>query len=111
MGLVKNIYSLLLTSILATGCGGGVGLNVNGPAILHVDDSTGPTQEYSTIQAAVNAARPADTVLVHDGNYRGFTVYDSGKISSPIMITAQGNAAVINRPNGNGEGITLSNSN
>ena len=112
MGMVKIILSFLLTSFLATGCGGETGITTGGsPTVRHVDDNAGPTQEYSTIQAAVNAARPGDTVLVHDGSYRGFTVYTSGAASNPIVITAQGSAAVIKRPNGNGEGITLSDAN
>ena len=31
----------------------------------------GAGQEYSTIQAAANAVKPGDTVLVFDGNYTG----------------------------------------
>jgi parallel beta-helix repeat protein len=103
-------FFLLAFFALATGCGGGLGISTGGsPAVRQVDDSAGPTQEYSTIQAAVNAARPGDIVLVHDGNYRGFTVYTSGTASNPIVIRAKGSAGAITRPNGNGEGITLNN--
>lgn len=107
MGMTRFVPSTLLAAFLATACGG-VSLDMDGnPALRQVDDNAGPAREYVSIQAAVNDARPGDTVLVHDGNYRGFTVYASGKASSPITIRAAGTAAVIDRPNGNGEGITL----
>lgn len=105
-----SLFFPLAAVALVAGCGGGAGINTDdNPTVRQVDDDSGTTQEYSSIQAAVNAARPGDTVLVHDGNYRGFTVYTSGKPSSPITIRAAGNGAVIDRPNGNGEGITLNN--
>lgn len=34
-----------------------------------VDDTPGPTQEYTTIQACANVAQPGDTCLVYPGNY------------------------------------------
>ena len=104
------LFFLLASFALATGCGGGVGINTDGnPTVRQVDDDRGPTQEYSSIQAAVNATRPGDTVLVHDGNYRGFAVYSGGTAASPVTIKAAGNGAVIDRPNGNGEGVTINN--
>ena len=103
------IFPLAAVALVA-GCGGGAGINTDdNPAVRQVDDDPGPTQEYSSIQAAVNAARPGDTVLVHDGNYRGFAVYSGGTATRPVTIKAAGSGAVIDRPNGNGEGITLNN--
>ena len=78
--------------------------------VLCVDDTAGANQEYSTIQAAVNVVRPGDTILVHDGNYSGFSISADGTASSRIAIKAQGSSAVINQANSSGEGITLSNS-
>jgi parallel beta-helix repeat protein len=77
--------------------------------VLCVDDTAGPTQQYATIQAAVNVAIAGDTVLVYDGTYTGFVVSASGTSSNPIVIKAQGSSAVINQPNSRGEGITISN--
>lgn len=77
--------------------------------VLCVDDTPGVTQEYSSIQAAVNAARPGDTVLVYDGTYQGFRVSSSGTSSSRITIMAQGSSALISQANSSGEGITISN--
>jgi hypothetical protein len=38
--------------------------------ILCVDDTPGPTQEYSTISAALDAASAGDTVAIYNGVYR-----------------------------------------
>lgn len=84
-------------------------LDCTGATVLCVDDSPGTNQEYSTIQQAVDAARGGDTVLVHDGSYRGFVVTASGTPTSRIVVKAAGGAAVIDRVNGSNEGITLSN--
>lgn len=84
-------------------------LDCGSPTVLCVDDTAGATQEYATIQNAVDIARAGDTVLVHDGAYRGFTVVASGAPSNRIVIKAAGASAVVNQPNGNNEGITLSN--
>ena len=58
----------------------------------------GAGQEYSTIQAAVNAAVAGDTVLVFDGDYAGFEINKSGQQLSPITIKAAASNAVINSP-------------
>jgi hypothetical protein len=79
--------------------------------VLCVDDTPGATQEYSSIQAAVNAARPGDTVLVYDGSYQGFRVAASGTSSSRITIMAQGGSALISQANSSGEGVTISKAN
>src|SRR5262245_55701404 len=74
-----------------------------------VDDTAGANQEYSTIQAAVNAAQPGDTVLVFDGTYQAFQVTKSGTSAAPIVITAQANDATITSSGSSGDGILLSN--
>ena len=79
--------------------------------VLCVDDTAGASQEYSTIQAAVNVVRPGDSILVYDGTYSGFSISADGASSSRIVIKAEGSSAVINQTNSNGEGITLSNAN
>ncbi len=94
-------YNWTFTTSAPLACGGAT--------VLCVDDTAGATQEYSTIQSAVNVARPGDTVLVYDGTYTGFTIAASGTSSNPIVIKAQGSSALINQANSNGEGITISN--
>lgn len=69
----------------------------------------GSGQEYSTIQAAVDAAQAGDTVLVYDGNYAGFHITNkSGTSSAPITIRTLGNNAVIDRADAGGDGILFS---
>ncbi len=69
----------------------------------------GSGQEYVTIQSAVNAAAAGDTVLVMDGSYAGFSLSKSGTSSSPIIIKANGDGAVIDTDGSTGDGIFLSN--
>ena len=74
-----------------------------------VAPTSGSNREYSTIQAAVNAAVAGDTVQVFDGNYVGFSISRSGTASARITVRAAGNAAVIDRVSSAGEGIRVSN--
>jgi hypothetical protein len=73
----------------------------------------GSGQEYSNIQAAVDASKPGDIVLIFGGTYRGFRVTQSGSTSKPIVIKAKDNDnVVINQaePGGSGEHVRINNS-
>src|SRR3989344_111837 len=59
-------------------------------AVRCVDDTAGSTQEYLTIQAAVNAAIAGDTVLVYPGTYR-----ESVKAKSGVKIQSQTEHAAV----------------
>ena len=96
-------YSWSFTTSVPLACGSST--------VLCVDDSPGASQEYSTIQAAVNVVRAGDTILVYDGNYSGFSISADGTSSSRIVIKTNGGPVVINQTNSSGEGITLSNAN
>jgi hypothetical protein len=74
-----------------------------------VDVVAGPTQEYSTIQAAANIASPGDTILVFDGSYVGFQISQSGTSSQPIVVRAKGSGAVIDRSGPTGDGVRFQN--
>jgi hypothetical protein len=79
-------------------------------ATVHcVDDTAGPTQEYATIQAAVDAAQAGDLVLVFDGSYAGFQVTAGGTAAAPLVIRASGTGAVVDRDGPTGDGIRLEN--
>lgn len=69
----------------------------------------GAGKAYSTIQAAVSAAQPGDTVLVDNGNYVGFVASRSGTPAARITIRAVGSNVVIDRSNPDGNGISITN--
>jgi len=79
------------------------------PNVRCVDDAPGPTQEYSTIQAAADASAAGDTVVVHPGAYAGFQVDPSGAAGSPIYFFANGAGVKITSPASTGDGIRLQN--
>jgi hypothetical protein len=56
------VLTSLFTNVAAEDC--------SLPDILCVDDTLGPTQEYSTISAALDAASAGDTVAIYNGVYR-----------------------------------------
>ena len=70
--------------------------------ILCVDDDSGPTQEYSTIQAAVNDAQPGDTIFVREGTYdERIDLVRPGTSSAYITIQAYpGDNPIIQVPSG-----------
>ena len=82
---------------------------------LCVDDTSGSTQEYSTIQAAVNAAQAGDTVLVCAGTYTenldwpdtkdNITVKPSG--SNFVTIQPADNTAATIIISGDIQGVTF----
>lgn len=89
--------------------GGGSNIDCSPSTVLCVDDTAGATREFSTIQAAADAARPGETVLVHDGNYAGFQITRSGTQTTPIVFRANGTGVVINRDGPTGDGVRFQN--
>lgn len=91
--------------------GGGSNIDCSPSTVLCVDDTAGATREFATIQAAADAARPGDTVLVHDGNYAGFRITGSGTQTAPIVFRANGTGVVIDRDGPTGDGIRIQSAN
>lgn len=96
---------------------GGFGGSAGGPPstdcaaanVLCVDDTSGDTQEYTTIQDAADAAQAGDTVVVNDGTYAGFQIDTSGTASAPIYFYAASAQVEITTPAGTGDGIRIQN--
>ena len=67
---------------------------------------------WKTIQFASDQAIAGDTVLVADGNYRGFSAMDqSGTATAPIVFKALNSSAIIDLPctYNNSDGINIEN--
>ncbi len=84
-------------------------LDCTQPTVRCVDDTAGPNQEYTTIQAAADAAGPGDWVRVFAGSYAGFQVTLSGQASAPITFQAAEPGALIDRDGPSGDGVRLQN--
>lgn len=72
-------------------------LNVSKPSIITVDDD-GPA-DYQTIQEAIDAANPGDTIFVHEGAYSEHlivnkTVTLEGENENLVMVEGQGTGTV-----------------
>ena len=80
-----------------------------GPSVRCVDDTPGPMQEYTTIQAAADATAPGDVVFVASGRYAGFQVDTSGTAGARITYRAAASDVVIDSPASTGDGIRFQN--
>src|SRR5271157_1609357 len=72
----------------------------------------GSGQEYSTIQAASDAAVAGDVVYVYNGAYAGWRItgasgHVSGTALAPITFLAQSPSVQITTPNSDGNGATV----
>jgi len=54
---------------------------------------------WATLQHAADEVAAGDTVLVHDGTYRGFQIETSGTAGAPIVFLAAGANVVVNDEN------------
>jgi len=79
------------------------------PAVLCVDDTPGPDQEFATIQEAADVVAPGEVVLVFDGSYAGFELSTSGTQPDRVTVRALGTGAVIDADGPNGYGVWLRN--
>ncbi len=73
-------------------------------AVLHVSatgsDENPATNEapWATLQHAVDAAKPGDTILVRPGTYAGCVIRSSGTAEAPIVLKAEGERVHLDRP-------------
>lgn len=73
-------------------------------AVLHVsahgsDESRGTEDApWATLQHAVDAAGPGDTILVGPGRYAGCVICRSGTTEAPIVLKAEGPGVHVDRP-------------
>jgi uncharacterized repeat protein (TIGR01451 family) len=63
--------------------------------------TVGPGQTYTTIQSAINAASPGDTILVQSGTYNEHVVVNK-------QLTLQGVGSPVVNAGGSGDAITIS---
>ncbi|MFB3881442.1 MAG: DUF1565 domain-containing protein, partial [Armatimonadota bacterium] len=73
-------------------------------AVVHVSadgsDANPGTKEapWATLQRAVDAAQPGDTILVVPGLYPGCVIRRSGTADAPIVLKADGPGVHLDRP-------------
>ncbi len=82
--------------------------NCSDATVLCVDDTSGPTQEFSTIAAAAAVAKPGDTVLVHSGRYAGVQIEISGQPGNSISYRAAATDVIIDNPVPSGGNVSSS---
>ncbi len=83
---MKRKVSLVMISILLISMISFLG-NISGVRASGSTIRVGPTQTYTTIQAAINAASPGDTILVDPGTY-----YEQVTINKSLSVTSTGGA-------------------
>src|SRR2546428_8102367 len=77
---------VLTAALLFIGTASGTpSLAAPGPRVLRVGTFNGISGQFSTIQAAVNAARPGDWILVGPGDY-----HEHGTKTDGVLITTPG---------------------
>jgi hypothetical protein len=78
----------LLTGLVLAGCSSGA----SGPAVLLVGTFHGNAGQYSTIQAAVDAARPGDWILIAPGDYHE---NDDAHLTSAAQLSTGNHGGVV----------------
>ncbi|HEX3542292.1 MAG TPA: hypothetical protein VHT75_17795 [Acidimicrobiales bacterium] len=101
----RGIPLLLAALVVAAGLAAAVpALAVTGPRALLVGTWAGRAGQYATIQAAVDAARPGDWVLVGPGDYRSDPSSTAGVLITTPGIHLRGmdrNGVVVDGTTGN----------
>ena len=66
---------------------------------------------FETLQYAADIVIAGDSVLVENGAYTGFALWNGGTSSEPIVFKASGNNVLINAPCSTSDGINIENAN
>jgi len=108
--LSSYIWEYLGNQIPATIYGGNTDNDCTRNDIHCVDDTFGSTQEFSTIQDAVDIVAAGETVLVHQGTYEGFKISTSGTANMNVLVKAIDNNVFITSANSRsgGDNVYLS---
>jgi parallel beta-helix repeat protein len=87
----KNIFLLLFCGLIAVLIVG-VSASMASAKTWHVDDDFAdyPASNFSSIQDAIDAADPGDTVFVHNGRY-----YENVIINKPLKLTGESKESII----------------
>ncbi len=64
---------------------------------------------FETLQHAADIVIAGDSVLVEDGTYTGFALWNGGAEAAPIVFKATGNNVLINQPCSTNDGINVEN--
>jgi parallel beta-helix repeat protein len=75
------------------------------------DSNDGLTQNTAleTLQYAADIVTAGDSVLVENGTYIGFALWNGGNSSEPIVFKTLGNNVLINEPSSTMDGINIEN--
>jgi pectin methylesterase-like acyl-CoA thioesterase len=99
MGKTKTLGARLIASLVAVVLGGGVLAACSGsssPAVLLVGTYHGHAGQYTSIQAAVDAAQPGDYILIAPGDYHERD--DAGQTGAATFSTGDHGGVVIHTP-------------
>jgi nitrous oxidase accessory protein NosD len=77
---------------------------VNAPTIWYVDDEAGgiPDENFTSIQEAINAAQPGDTVYVYNGTYNENVI-----VNKTINLTGENRENTIIDGGGSGDVVRI----
>ncbi|AEH08341.1 MULTISPECIES: right-handed parallel beta-helix repeat-containing protein [Protofrankia] len=101
------------TSFPGTPGGGAAGRRAGRPVRVHVVDALG-RGDFTTVDAAIRAARPGDRVVVRPGLYPGPLILDKpleivgdGPVEEITVVAGTGSVVLFTAANGSVRGLTL----
>ncbi len=86
------VGAVLLTGSVLTGCSSSTASSTSGPAVLLVGTYHGKAGKYTSIQAAVDAAKPGDWILIAPGDYHES---DDAHVTSASQLSSGDHGGVV----------------